>query len=130
MCIYKYECVSIYINIYIYMESTGGSEATTFKAPRRQRQKRAESDSARLGNCSVTDQGEFNRKLSWQGAKPRTPRRPMRGNERQTQHENQLPKPLHATELPKACWSRVCKCVLLKNHGVHFFEHRLLLLAP
>ena len=89
-------------------------EATTFKAPRLQRHKRAASDSARLGNCSVTDQGEFNRKLSWQGAKSRTPRRPMRDNERQTQHEDQPHKPLHATELPKACWSRICKCVILK----------------
>ena len=72
------------------MESTGGSEATTFKAPRRQRQKRAESDSARLGNCSVTDQGEFNRKLSWQGAKPRTPRRPMRESDKHNMRINYL----------------------------------------
>ena len=81
---------------------------------RLQRQKRAASDSARLGNCSVTDQGDFNRKLSWQGAKSRSPRRPMRDKERQTQHEDQPHKPLHATELPKACWRRICKCVILK----------------
>lgn len=51
--------------------------------------------------------------LSWQGAKPRTPRRPMREIDKHNMRINYLNRCMQQSRR-KACWSHICKCVILK----------------